>query len=154
MFTEFLSSSTSLAPTNTEGVWQLEHDRHPYRNRPDALVIPRGSLGHLHSAMIGGGAAESSAASHVGAGAAVIHQREIVQWENEYNAWGVFVGEIDLLLSQMQYGADAVQEDSVLHVTQICRLLSAMLEQDVDMVLQAVPQLKEITPLLHQVIHR
>ena len=47
-----------------------------------------------------------------------------------------------------------VHEENVQRVTQICSLLSAMLKLDVNMVVQAVPQLNTITHLIYQLLHR
>jgi nuclear pore complex protein Nup188 len=77
-----------------------------------------------------------------------------MQWTLRYNGWDVLIGEVQLLLSQVSYGAGTVQNDSIHKVSLVCQLVAAVLATDGQRALVEVPQLEQLIDGLYRVVHR
>jgi len=69
----------------------------------------------------------------------------IVRWAHLYDAWAVFVAEVNGLLAQISCGASMVHADTVVRATLICRLMSAILESDAQFLRDNVCQIEPLT---------
>ena len=82
MYTEYMDRYTEVNATADKMVWRLAKDRQPYSHAK--VTIRRNALGQLHPQQGG---------------------NSIIQWQQEFNGWDVFVGEVHDLLHQVLQGA-------------------------------------------------
>ena len=77
---------------------------------PDVLVLPRGCLGLLITQPAKGG--------------------QLMQWDFTFNALLLFPAEVSALLLQVAQGATTVSPEGVARVTEITRVVKALIKAD------------------------